>query len=259
MVKNPIPPGFVSASIYKPADEKFASGQNHMFFGARVSALVATLGGEKASAVFGVIRFATCPKAFVDLIEAASDKMNVHGHGIHRAVRFTDLLPRTYFTCCLRFVCPEKRMFEKTRGSSVIEFGEQIQGVSYIDRPGAYALIQNGSNAIAVVKTHQGYLLPGGGVEPNEDIKVALQREIMEELGYQSTVEENVCSAVQYLYSESERAYFKKVGHFFKVKLTEKVSEPIEMDHELVWCSFEESLQMLAQEFQAWAVRQAFK
>jgi 8-oxo-dGTP diphosphatase len=141
----------------------------------------------------------------------------------------------------------------------VIEFGERIQGVSYIDRPGAYAIIRDGSNAIALVRTQQGYLLPGGGVEPDEDIKVALQREIMEELGYQSTIEEKVCSAVQYLYSESDRAYFKKIGHFFKVSLAEKVSEPIETDHELVWCSPEESLQMLAQEFQVWAIRQAFK
>jgi 8-oxo-dGTP diphosphatase len=141
----------------------------------------------------------------------------------------------------------------------VIEFGERIQGVSYIDRPGAYALIQKGANAIVLVKTQQGYLLPGGGVEPNEDFEIALQREIMEELGYQSTIEEKVCSAVQYLYSESERAYFKKIGHFFKVSLAEKVSEPVEMDHELVWCSPDESLKKLAQEFQAWAVRQAFK
>jgi 8-oxo-dGTP diphosphatase len=141
----------------------------------------------------------------------------------------------------------------------VIEFGERIQGVSYIDRPGAYALIQNGANAIVLVKTQQGYLLPGGGVEPHEDFEIALQREIMEELGYQSTIEEKVCSAVQYLYSESERAYFKKIGHFFKVSLAERVSEPTEIDHELVWCSSDESLEKLAQEFQAWAVRQAFK
>jgi 8-oxo-dGTP diphosphatase len=141
----------------------------------------------------------------------------------------------------------------------VIEFGKRIKGVSYINRPGAYAIIRDGSNAIALVRTQQGYLLPGGGVEPNEDIEIALKREIMEELGYQSTIEEKVCSAVQYLYSETERAYFKKIGHFFKMSLAEKVSEPIEMDHELVWCSSDESLKKLAQEFQAWAVRQAFK
>ena len=141
----------------------------------------------------------------------------------------------------------------------MIEFGTRIKGVSYIDRPGAYAIIQDRSNAIALVKTQQGYLLPGGGVEPNEDFESALQREIMEELGYQSRIAEKVCTAVQYLYSESEREYFRKVGHFFVATLAEKVSEPIEMDHELVWCSPAESLKKLAQEFQVWAVRQAFK
>lgn len=141
----------------------------------------------------------------------------------------------------------------------MIEFGVRIHGVSYMERPGAYALIQNGSKAIALVKTPQGYLLPGGGIEPDENIKAGLRREIIEEIGYQSKVEEKVCSAVQYLYSESERAYFKKVGYFFKVELVAKVSEPIERDHDLVWRSPEESQRMLAQEFQAWAVRQAFK
>jgi len=141
----------------------------------------------------------------------------------------------------------------------VIEFGEQIRGIHYITRPGAYAIIQDGANAIAVVRTQQGYLLPGGGVEPNEGLEAALQREIMEELGYQSSIGEKICHAVQYLYSEAEHEYFRKVGNFFRATLTEKVCEPTEMDHELVWCSPHESLTKLAQEFQAWAVRQALK
>jgi 8-oxo-dGTP diphosphatase len=82
----------------------------------------------------------------------------------------------------------------------VIEFGERIKGISYIPRPGAYAIIQDGSNAIALVRTPQGYLLPGGGVEPTEDFEVALQREIMEELGYESRIEEKLCTAIQYLH-----------------------------------------------------------
>jgi hypothetical protein len=31
VVKNPILPGSVSASLYKPADEEFVLGQNHTF------------------------------------------------------------------------------------------------------------------------------------------------------------------------------------------------------------------------------------
>jgi 8-oxo-dGTP diphosphatase len=138
----------------------------------------------------------------------------------------------------------------------VIEFGERIKGISYIPRPGAYAIIQDGSNAIALVRTPQGYLLPGGGVEPTEDFEVALQREIMEELGYESRIEEKLCTAIQYLHSEAEHEYFKKEGHFFRARLTARVCEPTEKDHELVWCSRDASIMTLAQEFQAWAVRQ---
>jgi len=139
----------------------------------------------------------------------------------------------------------------------VIEFGEQISGIRYMDRPGAYAIIQDDVNAFALVRTRQGYLLPGGGVEPNERLEAALRREIMEELGYQSSVGEKICHAVQYLYSEDEHNYFRKVGHFFRATLIEKVCDPTETNHELVWCSPQESLTKLAQEFQAWAVRQA--
>ena len=146
-----------------------------------------------------------------------------------------------------------------TGGGLVIEFGKRIPGVSYIGRPGAYAIIEDGSNAIALVRTQQGYLLPGGGVEPNERFEAALQREIVEELGYQSRIGEELCAAVQYLYSEAEHEYFKKYGHFFRATLMKRVCEPTELDHELVWCSPHESLTKLAQEFQAWAVRQALK
>jgi 8-oxo-dGTP diphosphatase len=141
----------------------------------------------------------------------------------------------------------------------VIEFGERIKGFSYIDRPGAYAIIQDESNAIALVRTPQGYLLPGGGVEPNEDFEVTLQREIMEELGHESRIEEKICTAIQYFYSEAEHEYFKKVGHFFRARLMERICEPTEKDHEVVWCSCDASIMTLAQEFQAWAVRRAFK
>jgi 8-oxo-dGTP diphosphatase len=139
----------------------------------------------------------------------------------------------------------------------VLEFGTRIPGVCYVDRPGAYAIIHDESNAIALVGTPQGFLLPGGGVEPHEHIEEALQREIVEELGYRSTIGEKLCTAVQYLYSEVDHGYFKKIGHFFRATLTVRVSDPTEMDHELVWCPPDEAVTMLAQEFQAWAVRQA--
>jgi 8-oxo-dGTP diphosphatase len=141
----------------------------------------------------------------------------------------------------------------------MLEFGCRVEGVSYVDRPGAYAIIQNASNAIAVVRTRKGYLLPGGGVDPGEELESGLRREILEELGRESKILAKLCAAVQFIYDEDERAYYRKVGHFFSAMLGEQVAEPIETDHELVWFSSDECAKNLAQEFQSWAIRQTLK
>lgn len=139
----------------------------------------------------------------------------------------------------------------------MLEFGNRVATVAYVDRPGAYAVIRDPSRAVALVRTSKGYFLPGGGVEPREDLQTALQREILEEIGYGVQVREEFATAAQYLFAKSDGAYFRKVGHFFLASLTAKVSEPTETDHELVWCSVEECLRNLNHDFQKWAVRQA--
>lgn len=138
----------------------------------------------------------------------------------------------------------------------MIEFGDRIAGVSYVERLCAYAVILDGSNAIALVRTRKGYFLPGGGVEQNESLEDALHREIVEELGFESRILKKLAAGTQYVYDKSKDTYFKKVGHFFLAALTEKVSNPADPDHELLWSSPHESLDLFAQEFHAWAVRQ---
>jgi 8-oxo-dGTP diphosphatase len=139
----------------------------------------------------------------------------------------------------------------------MIECGERIAGVSYMERPGAYAIIQDESKRIALVRSRRGFFLPGGGVDAGESLEAALRREILEEIAYQSEVLEEIGSAAQFLHVKPENVYVKKVGHFFRAKLLEKSSAPAEPDHELMWCSPEDSLTRLAHQFQSWAVRQA--
>ncbi len=139
----------------------------------------------------------------------------------------------------------------------MVEFGKPIGGVYYPDRPGAYAIIQDPSRAIALVKTSKGCFLPGGGVEPGEDLKAALCREVREETGFAITVGEEFASASQYLFAKSDGRYFRKIGHFFHAALAEKISAPTETDHEMVWRSPDESIRQLTHEFQKWAIREA--
>jgi|HubBroStandDraft_1064217.scaffolds.fasta_scaffold06597_2 8-oxo-dGTP diphosphatase len=141
----------------------------------------------------------------------------------------------------------------------MIEFGNRVEGAAYVERPGAYGIIQNASNAIAVVRTRKGYLLPGGGVEPGETLQSGLRREILEELGCESKILAEVCAAAQFIYDKEEDVHWHKVGHFFSATLGERVADPAEKDHELVWLAPDECVRTLAQEFQAWAIGQAFK
>jgi 8-oxo-dGTP diphosphatase len=141
----------------------------------------------------------------------------------------------------------------------MLEFGNRVEGVAYVERPGAYAIIRNASNAIAVVRTLEGYLLPGGGVEPRETLESGLRREILEELGCELEILDELCAAAQFIYDSEEGVYYRKIGHFFSATLGKKVAEPVEKDHELVWCAPDECVRTLAQEFQAWAIRQVFK
>lgn len=139
------------------------------------------------------------------------------------------------------------------------EFGHRTAGVTYVDRVCAYAIIRDRAGAIALVRTRKGYFLPGGGVDPGETIEQALRREILEETGYASEILGRLGVAAQHLYDGERRVYVHKIGHFRAVTLEQKLAEPVEKDHELVWIRPDESLNLLTHEYQAWAVRQSHK
>ena len=71
----------------------------------------------------------------------------------------------------------------------------------YKKRPGAYAIIENDNNEIAVVKDDTNDLFYfGGGVEVGESSIEALNREMLEEAGY----------------TLSNISYFTEVGEFLE-------------------------------------------
>ena len=63
-----------------------------------------------------------------------------------------------------------------------VEFGDQLAGIKYRDRPAAYAVIKNIDGRIAAVRGTRGYFLPGSGSLPDEQPEATIKREILEEL-----------------------------------------------------------------------------
>ena len=136
----------------------------------------------------------------------------------------------------------------------VPKFGSKIEGIYYVDRPGAYAVIENHDQRIAVIETSYGFFLPGGGIDPGESEVEALKREILEEIGFQISVVEVIGSAVEYIKASNEEMYYQIRSKFYKVQLESKIGEGIEGDHRLIWLTHEDVLKQLTRRSQVWAV-----
>lgn len=84
----------------------------------------------------------------------------------------------------------------------------------------ARALIVNPKNQLLTVQHHGSsfWSLPGGKLDLNEDLKSALQREIFEELGVESSVK-NLCFVHEFQYNSASDI---TVEFFFRVELQEE-------------------------------------
>lgn len=137
-------------------------------------------------------------------------------------------------------------------------FGNPDPAHSYNIQDCAYAVIPNEKGELAVVRTPRGLMLIGGSIEKGETERDALFRESVEETGFGLQVRQRIGNATQYVNMPSKAKYRLKRGVFFIAEMDEKVSDPIEMDHEFLWMPIETVQQQLVREFHRWAVAAAF-
>jgi 8-oxo-dGTP diphosphatase len=141
----------------------------------------------------------------------------------------------------------------------MIQFGKSDPAVTYVERLSAYGVVPSDSGAVAVIKTPDGHFLPGGGAHTGETAEEALRREIIEETGYAPVILRNIGVAAQITYAEDKRVHYRKVGHFFLAQFAGKITEPVEADHDLIWCPADEAIRKMTHEYQAWAIREALR
>ena len=121
--------------------------------------------------------------------------------------------------------------------------------VNWEYRKAARAVIFDNENRIGLlnVKNKNYYKLPGGGVEENEDIEIALDRECEEELGVRIKVIKEVGSIIEY------RSQFKlcQTSYCFLAKTSSEKNAPNFTEEEksegfeAVWVEPEEALKLL--------------
>jgi len=134
-------------------------------------------------------------------------------------------------------------------------FGRRDASAVYVVRPSAYALIHDDAGRVAVVRTPQGLFLPGGGIDPGETPRVAIQRETVEECGLPVRLGQSTARAIELVYSPGERTHYEKRSTFIDASVDGAIVPGSEADHELVWMTRATAIESLSHESHRWAVR----
>ena len=139
----------------------------------------------------------------------------------------------------------------------MIEFStnQSDKNRQYVRRPGAYGIIRNDDNQIAVAKVDTRYFLPGGGVEGGESLEECLKRECLEEIGAEISVLDNFARGNCYFYSTTRNAHMESLGHFFTCQIDKILDIESEESHELVWLDMDQAVKLLYLDNQKEAVR----
>lgn len=139
-------------------------------------------------------------------------------------------------------------------------FGEKEAEKKYKARYAAYAILMNEEKEIALVQAPNGaYFLPGGEIEGHETKEETIEREMLEELGFEVVLSEYLGQADEYFYSRHRETFFYNPGYFYSTKSWEKVSEPLEEGNNSSWEQPAKAIALLKRGSHKWAVEEWLK
>ncbi len=128
-------------------------------------------------------------------------------------------------------------------------FGERVvPGQDYTTRPGAYAIIHDGTDILITEQLAplREYQLAGGGIGQGENPHQALHREILEETGWRVTVDRRLGAFQRFCYMPEYDLWARKVCHVYVCRAVAATAEPTELHHRAVWAEPGVALNLLA-------------
>lgn len=135
---------------------------------------------------------------------------------------------------------------------------DKEENIEYKKRPGAYAIIRrNEDNKIGIV-TDGDFFFLGGGIEEGETELEALKRELIEESGYTLKNIHKFDEVGEFGYAKG-KGYLQMISYVYIAEFDEKVAEPIEKDHIVLWVNPEDYVGKMFREWQEYILKQYIK
>ena len=109
-------------------------------------------------------------------------------------------------------------------------------------------------NKIGIVTDGKDNFYLGGGIEKDETILSALEREILEEAGYHIKNIELFDIVGSYLYSKTH-GYLEVIANVYIADFDKKISNPIELDHVVLWVNPKSYIGKMCREWQEYILK----
>ncbi|WP_162011782.1 NUDIX hydrolase [Streptococcus sp. S784/96/1] len=137
-------------------------------------------------------------------------------------------------------------------------FGDRLEGVTYQNRYGVYAIIPNETHEkIILVQAPNGaWFLPGGEIESGENHLSALKRELIEELGFTATIGYYYGQADEYFYSRHRDTYYYNPAYLYEVTTFQVAGKPLEDFNNFAWFPIKEAIEKLKRGSHKWGIQE---
>lgn len=137
-------------------------------------------------------------------------------------------------------------------------FGQRQAHVTYQNRYGVYAVIPSPDKTqIILVQAPNGaWFLPGGEIEAGEDHFKALERELLEELGFTATLGRYYGQADEYFYSNHRDTHYYNPAYIYEVTSFTEAGQPLEDFNNLAWFPITEAKAKLKRGSHRWGIDQ---
>ena len=135
-------------------------------------------------------------------------------------------------------------------------FGDKLENVTYKNRYGVYAVIPDADkqHIILVQAPNGAWFLPGGEIEAGENHQSALERELLEELGFTAKLGRYYGQADEYFYSSHRDTHYYNPAYIYEVTDFTEVGNPLEDFNNLAWFPIEEAKTKLKRGSHKWGI-----